>query len=82
MRVTNRNLWRRNSVMKFFENTRKPQGFGGKIDDEDDEQRSRQIIAMGDSQISPRSLMLKFWTSAVAAEQILRSGLIDVEMAT
>ena len=36
----------------------------------------------GDSQISPRSLMLKFWTSAVAAEQILRSGLIDVEMAT
>ena len=35
-----------------------------------------------DSQISPRSLMLKFLTSAVAAEQILRSGLIDVEMAT
>ena len=33
--------------MRFFENTRKPQGFGGKIDDEDDEQRSRQIIAMG-----------------------------------
>ena len=31
MRVTNRNLWRRNSVMKFFENTRKPQGFGGKF---------------------------------------------------
>lgn len=31
MRVTNRNLWRRNSVMKFFENTRKPQGFGGKL---------------------------------------------------
>ena len=31
MRVTNRYLWRRNSVMKFFENTRKPQGFGGKL---------------------------------------------------
>ena len=41
--------------MRFFENTRKPQGFGGK-------------------------LMTK--TSAVAAEQILRFGLIDVEMAT
>ena len=56
--------------MRFFENTRKPQGFGGKL------------MTNGDSQISPRSLMLKFWTSAVAAEQILRSGLIDVEMAT
>ncbi len=40
------------------------------------------IYGNGDSQISPRSLMLKFWTSAVAAEQILRFGLIDVEMAT
>ena len=45
--------------MRFFENTRKPQGFGGK-------------------------LMTKMMNSghAVAAEQILRSGLIDVEMAT
>ena len=68
--------------MSFFENTRKPQGFGGKLMTKNDEQRSRQVITMGILKISPRSLMLKFWTSAVAAEQILRSGLIDVEMAT
>ena len=63
--------------MKFFENTRKPQGFGGKL--------MTKMMNSGHaklSQISPRSLMLKFLTSAVAAEQILRSGLIDVEMAT
>ena len=67
--------------MRFFENTRKPQGFGGKLMTKM-MNSGHANYRNGDSQISPRSLMLKFWTSAVAAEQILRSGLIDVEMAT
>ncbi len=67
--------------MRFFENTRKPQGFGGKLMTKM-MNSGHAKLSQWDSQISPRSLMLKFWTSAVAAEQILRSGLIDVEMAT
>ena len=44
--------------MKFFENTRKPQGFGGKL--------MTKMMNTGHAKLS----------------QILRSGLIDVEMAT
>ena len=31
LKLRNRNLKRRNNAMNFFENTRKPQGFGGKL---------------------------------------------------
>ena len=67
--------------MRFFENTRKPQGFGGKLMTKMMNSGHAKLSQWGFSNISA-SLMLKFWTSAVAAEQILRSGLIDVEMAT
>ena len=61
--------------MRFFENTRKPQGFGGKLMTKMMNSGHAKLSQWGFSNISAKS-------DAVAAEQILRFGLIDVEMAT
>ena len=67
--------------MRFFENTRKPQGFGGKLMTKMMNSGHAKLSQWGFSNISAKS-DAEVLTSAVAAEQILRFGLIDVEMAT
>ena len=67
--------------MRFFENTRKPQGFGGKLMTKMMNSGHVKLSQWGFSNISakPDAEVLDV---GCGGEQILRSGLIDVEMAT
>ena len=74
----NRKLKGENIVNELFENTRKPQGFGGKL-------MAKMMnsghakVSQWDSQISPRSQTLRCWMSAAEAAQILRPGWTSAE---
>ena len=58
--------------MRFFENTRKPQGFGGKLMTKMMNSGHAKLSQWGFSNISTKT----------DAEVLLGFGLIDVEMAT
>ena len=67
--------------MRFFENTRKPQGFGGKLMTKMMNSGHAKLSQWGFSNISAKS-DAEVLDVGCGMEQILRSGLIDVEMAT